>query len=228
MVLNDSAGHYVMVDDQVFEPVFSYLEKNKIPILAHLGEPKDCWLSEKDMTVDNDRRYYKNHPQYHMFLHPEAPSYEDQINARDNVLKKHPNLNFTGAHLASLEWSVDELAKRFDRFPNMKADLAARIVHLQYQSLTDRERVRNFLIKYQDRILYGSDMSASDNATNYSAINKGNRARWFEHWTYMATDSVFSIKDLGGRKVKGLQLPREVVDKIFCKNAEQFFVNVEK
>ena len=41
----------------------------------------------------------------------------------------------------------------------MKADLAARIVHLQYQSLTDRERVRNFLIKYQDRILYGSDMS---------------------------------------------------------------------
>ena len=152
MVLNDSAGHYVMVDDQVFEPVFSYLEKNKIPILAHLGEPKDCWLSEKDMTVDNDRRYYKNHPQYHMFLHPEAPSYEDQINARDNVLKKHPNLNFTGAHLASLEWSVDELAKRFDRFPNMKADLAARIVHLQYQSLTDRERVRNFLIKYQDRI----------------------------------------------------------------------------
>ena len=116
MVLKDSAGHYVMVDDQAFEPVFNYLENNKIPMLAHLGEPKDCWLSEKEMTVDNDRRYYKNHPQYHMFLHPEAPSYEDQINARDNVLKKHPNLNFIGAHLASLEWSVDELAKRFDQF----------------------------------------------------------------------------------------------------------------
>ena len=35
------------------------------------------------MTVNNDRDYFKNNPQYHMFLHPEYPSYDDQINARE-------------------------------------------------------------------------------------------------------------------------------------------------
>ncbi len=53
-----------------------------------------------------------------MFLHPEYPSYEDQINARDNLLKKNPDLKFIACHLASLEWNVDSLASRLDRFPN--------------------------------------------------------------------------------------------------------------
>ena len=109
----------------------------------------------------------------------------------------------------------------------MKADLAARIGHLQYQSLTDRERVRNFLINYQDRILYGSDMTINEQDADFSQVSKGIRARWFEHWAYLATDSVFVIKDLGGQHVKGLQLPRNVVDKIFCRNAEQFFGNLK-
>jgi predicted TIM-barrel fold metal-dependent hydrolase len=223
MVLKDTSGRYVMVDDRTFDPVFSYLETNNIPVIAHLGEPRNCWLPEKDMTVDNDRRYYIYHPEYYMYMHPEAPSYEDQINARDNLLKKHPKLIFTGAHLASLEWNVDELAKRFDQFPNLTADLAARMVNLQYQSLTNRERVRNFLIKYQDRILYGSDMTISGNDKDISRTKEGLGARWREHWVYLATDSTIIVRDLGNKEVKGLQLPKEVVDKIFCKNASRFF-----
>ncbi len=66
-----------------------------------------------------------------MYLHPEFPSYEDQIKARDHMLEKHPDLKFIGAHLGSLEWSADELAKRLDKFPNMVVDMAARISHLQ-------------------------------------------------------------------------------------------------
>ena len=87
MVLKDISGRNVMVDDLAFEPVFNYLEANKIPLLAHLGEPRNCWLPEERMTVGNDHRYYTKHPQYYMYLHPEQPSYEDQINARDNLLK---------------------------------------------------------------------------------------------------------------------------------------------
>lgn len=225
MVLKDTSGKYVMVDDPAFTPVFNYLEANHIPLTAHLGEPKNCWLSDAEMTLDNDRRYYKKHPEYHMFLHPEAPTYQDQIMARDNLLKEHPKLQMTGAHLASLEWSVDELAKRFDRFPLMKADLAARIGQLQYQSLTNRERIRNFLIKYQDRMVYGSDRTIDNFSTFDLKVCAGFRRAWFEHWAYMATDSTFTVKDLGDQKVQGLNLPREVVDKIFNKNAEQLFVN---
>ena len=130
MVLKDTADRFVMADDPAFDPVFNYLKKNNIPVLAHLGEPKNCWLPLNEMTVDNDRRYYKEHPQYHMYLHPVAPSYEDQIGARDNLLKTHSGLNLSGAHLGSLEWSVDEITKRLDQFPNFNIDMAARLIHL--------------------------------------------------------------------------------------------------
>lgn len=223
MVLKNKEGKFVMVDDPAFDQVFDYLEANNIMVMAHLGEPRNCWLPEDQMTVDNDRRYYANHPQYHMFKHPEAPSYEDQIRARDNLLKKHPKLRLVGAHLASLEWNVDELAKHFDQYPNLKADLAARIGHLQYQSRADYDRVRNFMIKYQDRLMYGTDGSVSQKDTSLNRMKARMRSGWLDHWMYLATDSPVVVKDLAGQKVKGLHLPKEVIDKLYSKNAAEFF-----
>jgi predicted TIM-barrel fold metal-dependent hydrolase len=222
MVLKDKGGRYVMVDDPAFEPVFRYLEKNKIPVLGHLGEPKNCWLPLKEMTDSSNCRYYRAHPQYHMYLHPEAPSYEDQINARDNLLQKYLDLDFTGAHLASLEWSVDEIAKRLDKFPRLKVDLSARIAHLQAQSISNLERVRNFMIKYQDRILYGTDVTLTPQDTDYKAKSQMLMERWRADWTYLATDSTLHLKNLPA-EVKGLQLPKKVIDNIYTNNADRFF-----
>src|SRR5690606_15613879 len=118
------------------------------------------------MTDSGNYRYFKSHPEYHMYLHPEAPSYEDQINARDHLLEKFPNLIFTGAHIGSIEWSVDEIAKRLDKFPNMNIDLSARMAHLQYQSIADYDKVRNFMLKYKDRIIYGTDITIREDETN--------------------------------------------------------------
>lgn len=223
MVLKDDEGNYIMIDNPAFEPALEYLQENEIPLLGHLGEPLNCWLPAEKMTLGNDRRYFTNNPQYHMYLHPDAPSYEDQINARDRILEKYPDLIFSGAHLASLEWSVDELASRFEKFPALSVDISARIGHLQHQSLADHEKVRNFMIKYQDRIMYGSDMSVTDNNTNYKSTTESLRTRWFDHWIYLATDSTITVSDLDNQDVKGLQLPAGVIEKIYYKNAEDFF-----
>lgn len=223
MTLQDAKGDYIMADHSKFDPIYSYLEINHIPMVAHLGEPKNCWLPVEEMTTANDKRYYQNHPQYHMYLHPESPSYQDQINARNNVLQKHPDLTFIGAHLASEEWSVEKLAESFERFPNLKADLAARISHLQYQSTKDRDLVRNFLIKYQDRILYGTDMSVNDKDSNTKGICEGMEKTWLNNWIYLATDSVMEVKGMPGVQIEGLQLPKTVVDKIFYQNSKLFF-----
>jgi len=223
MELKDTAGYYVMADNPAFAPVFRYLEVNKIPVLAHLGEPKNCWLPEEKMTLDNDRRYYQKHPQYHMYLHPDAPTYEQQIDARDDLLKEYPGLNLAGAHLGSMEWDVNEVAKRLDQFPNFQVEFSARIGHLQYQAITNRKKVRDFMIRYQDRIMYGTDVTLHSDDTACVAVKEGLLRRWKEQWLFLATDSVIPVKDLGGKEVKGLQLPREVIDKIYCKNAERFF-----
>ena len=157
MVLKDPDGSYVMIDDPRFEPIFDYVESRGKTLVAHIGEPRNCWLPLEEMTVNNDRKYFEENPQYHSFLHPEIPHYWKHVEARDRVLEKHPGLRVVGCHLGSLEFDVDELAKRFDKFPNFGADLAARICHFQVQ---DREKVRNFCIKYQDRLLYGTDLGA--------------------------------------------------------------------
>ena len=163
MTERDKNGKFIMVDDPALKPVIDFIISRNLPITGHLGEPRNCWLPLNEMTVSSDSSYFAEHPQYHMFLHPDYPSYEDQINARDHLLELHPDLKFIGCHLGSLEWNVDELAKRLDKYPNMAVDMAARICHLQYQSAKDRKRVRDFCIKYQDRLLYGTDLSDDGN-----------------------------------------------------------------
>lgn len=217
MVYRDKDNKLVMIDDSRFDPIFKMLADRKIPVLGHLGEPKNCWLPLEDMTTNNDRNYFEEHPEYHMYKHPEMPSYEEQIAARDRMLEKNPDLVFVGAHLGSLEWSVDELAKRLDRFPNMAVETAARMGQVFHQTSSEREKVREFFIKYQDRILYGTDMGASgdESAENLAT---GVRETWMRDWRFLVTDDTLTstlVKD----PYQGLKLPKEVVDKIYYHNA---------
>src|SRR4051812_14616651 len=158
MELKDKNGKFVMIDNPKFDPIFDYLEQQHIPVIGHLGEPRDAWLPIEKMSIKSNQNYFRKHPEFHMYLHPEYPSYQDQIRARDHMLEKHPNLKFIGAHLGSLEWSTEELGKRLDKFPNMAVDMAARLPHLQYQSATDWQKVHDFFIKYQDRLIYATDL----------------------------------------------------------------------
>ena len=221
MVYKDSAGHFIMIDNPRFDPVIQYIISQDKTVMGHLGEPKNCWLPLDKMTVNSDRAYFKNNPQYHMFLHPEYPSYDDQINARDKFVERHPDMRFVGAHLGSLEWDVDELAKRLDKFPNMAVDMAARICHLQYQSLSNREKVRQFMIKYQDRLIYATDSDISE-TSNPEEVKKQVHETWLADWKYFVTDEMMTVSAVNG-EFQGLKLPRGVIDKIYSKNAIHWF-----
>ncbi|MBC6366751.1 amidohydrolase family protein [Algoriphagus sp. AK58] len=221
MTYRDENGEFIMADHPRLEPIFKFVEAQGKTLMAHLGEPKNCWLPLEDMTVNNDRTYFKEHPEYHMYLHPEYPSYEEQIDARDRLLAKFPNIRFVGAHLGSLEWDVDELAKRLDRYPNLAVDMAARICHLQFQSQKDREKIRQFLIKYQDRLIYGTDLGISGNS-DPARVMANAKATWLKDWRYFVTDEVMEVSEVNG-SFKGLKLPKGVVDKIYFHNAVRWF-----
>ena len=226
MSIKNKEGKFIMIDDPVFDPIFNYLEKNGIPVMGHLGEPKNCWLPLDSMTTNNDRNYFKSHPEYYMFLHPEYPSYDAQIKARDHLLEKHPDLKFLGAHLASLEWDVDEVAKRLDKFPNMSIEPAARMGQLQYQSIQNWKKVHDFFIKYQDRIMYGTDLS-QEIPDNGDSVKKKAHDVWLSDWKYFTSgDSLQSA--FVNQKFKGLQLPEAVIDKIYYKNAEKWYFSNRK
>ena len=221
MSLRNADGQLVMIDDARFAPLFDDFARRGIPLLGHQGEPHNCWLPLDQMTVNNDREYFKAHPQYHMALHPEMPSWEAQMAARDRMVAAHPGLHFIGVHMASLERNVDELAAFLDRFPNAMVDVAARIGQVQYQSQRNREHVRQFFIRYQDRLMYGSDMS-QEPGQDGAALAREAEGVWRMHWRYFNTADSFKVGDLD-KPVKGLALPRAVVDKLYHLNAERTF-----
>jgi hypothetical protein len=217
MDLKDGNGKFVMIDHPKFDTIINFLEKNNITLIGHLGEPRECWLPLEQMIFH--KGYYESHPEYHMYLHPEYPSYEDQINARDNMLEKHPNLRFIGAHLGSLEWNLDELAKRLDKYPNMAVDLA-RMTDLNYHAMKDWQKTRDFFIKYQDRLLNATDIQVRT-PEDPAAMNRGHHNSRLQHWKFFTTDETFPMPIIEG-EYKGLKLPKEVVDKIYRKNAERW------
>jgi predicted TIM-barrel fold metal-dependent hydrolase len=231
MIEQDASGRLIMLDDRGFDGVMQHIEELKVPLIAHQAEPKNCWLPLEAMTTDNDRSYFREHPEYHMYLHPEQPSYESLMAARDHFVARHPKLKFVGAHLASLEWSVDALAKFLDAYPNATVDLAARMSQVQYQSNSDYEKVRRFFIRYQDRILYGSDLTKNPLTSTERAQNppidpaqfpKEADAFWRSDWAYLATATAQHIDAIQADAI-GLALPRSVVDKIYFLNARRVF-----
>lgn len=221
MSYKDESGKLVMIDDPRFDSLFTWLSEKKIPLTGHLGEPKNCWLPLTEMTTRNDSGYFAQHPQYHMYLHPDLPSYEAQISARNNVLTKHPDLKFIGCHLASLEWSVDEIGAFLDKYPNAAVDLAARMGQLFYQTRLDKEKVRSFFIKYQDRILYGTDLSDSGKG-DPEALHKEMHQTWLSDWKYFVTTEKMTSPLVNG-EFQGIKLPREVIDKIYYGNAVKWY-----
>lgn len=216
MELLKADGSYLMIDDAFFHPLFNFLITNHIPLLAHLGEPKNCWLPLELMTSNRNREYYIDNPQYHAYLNPDIPSYEKQIEARDSVLAKYPDLIFIGAHLGSIEWSCQELAKRFDDNPNFYVDLSSRMGHLQIQSVNNYDEVRNFMIRYSDRILYGTD------AYNNPVKLENALA---DDWKFLTTDSQCTSQDVSG-ELKGLALPEETLHKVYYDNAKKVYSRV--
>jgi hypothetical protein len=231
MIEKDAKGRLIMLDDPGFDGVMQHLEERKVPLIAHQAEPKNCWLPLDAMTTENDRSYFRDHPEYYMYLHPEQPSYETLMAARDRFVARHPNLSFVGAHLASIEWSVENLAKFLDAFPNATVDLAARMTQVQYQSKADYAKVRSFFIRYQDRILYGSDLTEDPPGADARAQNPPTSAAqfaqeaeefWRSDWIYLATAGRQHI-DAIRADVVGLGLPKIVVDKIYYGNARRVF-----
>ena len=231
MVERDAQQHLIFLDNPGFDGLMGHLEQERIPLVAHQAEPKNCWLPLDQMTTENDRSYFRDHPEYYMYLHPQMPSYESLMAARDRFVARHPQLIFIGAHLASLEWSVDEIAKFFDKYPNASADLAARMTQVQFQSNLDREKVRQFFIKYQDRLLYGTDLTEDPPDPKARAQNPPADGTpfeveadkfWRSDWLYLATAEMQHI-DAINADVKGLALPKSVINKIYYANARRVF-----
>jgi predicted TIM-barrel fold metal-dependent hydrolase len=134
------------------------------------------------------------------------------------VLARYPRLRVVGCHLGSDEDDLGRLARRLDAFPNFAVDTAARI---RYFARGDRDRAREFLIRYQDRVVYATDFGLRDARAEAGARTL---LAWHDRdWAFFSGDARM---DYEGRPTRGLALPDVVLRKIFRENARRWLPGI--
>lgn len=210
MEIKDSSGQYIMADDPKFEPIYKDIANHGKTLMTHQAEPDVAW-GPPDAS-DPSWSYYKENPQWYVANRPGFPSKQKILEARDHVLANNPQLRMVGVHLGSMERDLDNIASHLDKYPNFAIDTAAR---MEYLMLMPPEKVRAFLIKYQDRVLYGTDLDLLPDA-KLSEVLKDWQSTYVRDWKFLATGETLNVE---GKLVHGLNLPQPVLRKIFRSNA---------
>lgn len=223
MEVRKPSGEFLMVDDPLFDPVYQHLQKRDVALLLHIGEPLACW---QPLVDDNPHYgYYSKHPEWHMHGRPEFPHHTDLVAARDRMVAKFPGLRVVGAHLASLEYDVSEIARRLDELPNFAVDTSARMLDLTYQ---DSAAVRQFFEHYRDRILFGTDLVKNELSSTLSPEQRQERTEDTERRFRMEFSYYESAEQLtiAGRQVEGLGLSGEILEHFYHRNAERWYPGI--
>ncbi len=208
-------------DLPVWEPFWAYAEEVGLPILWHVNDPEEFWDINKIPTWAKKQGWYYGE---------ETINNEVQYTQVLNVLKRHPNLKIIFAHFFFMSAQLERLSKILDEFPNVCVDLTPGIE--MYVNLSKSpEASRRFFEKYQDRILYGTDIGARAILPPYSnKLKQGeckNRSELVQ--TFLSKDGEFTIKSDGDFligmedfQLRTLNLPSEITQKIFHDN----FINL--
>ena len=207
-VLQENEEGITRIDDPRFAEFFSALEKASVLMTSlHIADPNGPFDNRTDWLKD---------PVY----------YWQQIRAFENVVAKYPKMTFIAAHgswLVCQDAQIDYLRYLLSTYPNLYVDISATC---QYMSLVNRDNLRDFYIEYQDRILFGTDGGRiADGAIDNVA---GQYAKFFE---ILETDTEAPAGFFGNasdKPIKGLDLPREVLEKIYYKNAVKLYPGLEK
>ena len=159
LTLTDTAGKLVSIDDERGDDIWSRAGDLGIPVLLHVTDPTPFF-----QPVDRFNERYeelKAFPDW-SFHGPRFPSKETLLNQRENLLRKHPNTIFVGAHMGDNPEDLTYVGKLLDRYPNYYVDIAARLPELGRQPFTSRD----FFIS--TRIGFSSQLMAAMRSTRAS------------------------------------------------------------
>jgi predicted TIM-barrel fold metal-dependent hydrolase len=203
----DKSGKLVAVDDPRLDPIWEECGRLGIPVSIHTTDPEAFFH-----PVDNTNERYEElieHPDW-SFYGAQFPSKESILAARDRMFAKHPHTTFVALHMANWPENLDYVSRLLDTLPNVMVEFGAREAELGRQP----RRAREFFIKYQDRIMFGTDNGMDE------AMYR-NHFRWLE-----TADEYFDYWGYPGQgrwKIYGMELPDPVLEKIYHKNAERMF-----
>lgn len=198
-------GSLWQLDDPAFDPIWDICKKYHLIVAIHTADPPAFFL-----PVDEyNERFLElsNHPEW-SFYGNSYPTFEEIMKQRENLFKRRKDLIFVALHFGEYAHDLNRAKKLLEEHPNVYLDIAQRIDELGRHPRT----TRNFFILYQDRILYGID-----GPPEYKKAQI--------YWRFLETDDEYfdyhpeNKPPKGLWKIYGINLPNDVLEKIYYKNA---------
>ena len=198
---NDSQGNRIRINDTRIDPIWAKCAELGIPVLIHSADPKAFWaphdsLNERwlELKLRPGRKRGADNP----------VSWETIITEQHDIFKKHPNTTFINAHFGWYANDLIKLGSLMDAMPNMYVEIGAIIAELGRQP----RAANRFFAKYQDRVLFGKDSyRPSEYATYFRVLETDD-----EYFPYYKRYHAFW-------KMYGLNLPDDILKKLYYKNA---------
>jgi predicted TIM-barrel fold metal-dependent hydrolase len=205
-------GKLVAVDDPKLDPIWETCAKYNRPVVIHVADPA-AFFTPLDRF--NERWHELNSNPGWLFYGGPFPKRQDLLDQLHRVIAKHPKTTFINTHFGNNAEDLASVADKLDRYPNMFIDIDARISELGRQPYT----ARKFFLKYQDRILFGTDTPPR-------------REAYRTYYRFLETDDEYfdsspSHHRQGFWNIYGLYLPPEVLEKVYRTNAERILYGLQ-
>ena len=208
--LRDGRDHLIAVDDERLDPLWAAAADLGLPVMIHVADP--VALFQPADRFNERIEELAAHPDWHFFptrpepdpAYPGFPPFEEIMEQFAGLLGRHPRTVFIGAHVGCYAENLAWVGEALAAFPNFHVDPSARMAELGRQPYS----ARDFFLRWQDRILFGTDA-----APNLAAYR-----RWYR---FLETrDEYFDYGGGQGRwNVSGLDLPDDVLRKVYRENA---------
>lgn len=206
----DIAGNRLAIDDDRLDPVWEKCSELGIPVLIHSADPKSFW---EPMDSQNERWLeLKTHPRRQRSDTDPAP-WQQIIDEQHRMFKKNPGTKFINAHMGWYANNLGRLSELMEEMPNMYVGIGAIIAELGRQP----RNAKPFFIKYQDRILFGKDSWQPEEFPTYFRVLETDDEYFPYYKKYHAFWSMY-----------GLDLPDEVLRKVYYKNAMALLPGLDK
>lgn len=207
-------------DSDAFSPFWEKAAQVQIPIVFHVNDPEEFWDEAKAPSWAKEQGWFYGDGS---FVNNEA-QYTEIL----NVMERNPTLKIIFAHFYFMSAQLQRLADLLDRFPNMYVDLTPGIeMYHNFSGAIDA--ARDFFIKYQDRIIFGTDIGAKALLVNPEEGVDFNESyeRVSVVRNFLESEDPFYLNPKGGFlfgdpsiPFKGLGLPADVLEKIYHRNFE--------
>jgi uncharacterized protein len=218
----DENGKVIPVDDPRLDPLWAKGTELNVPFIWHLGDPAAFYHP----VNKHNERYEElgKNPAWSVYGE-RFPKREEVLKQRENVFKKHPGTIFIGAHFGMTPENLEYTGYLLDTYPNYFIELSSVLSDLGRQPYTARE----FFIKYQDRILFGTD-----GGNNFGEKGWTVEKYYQTYFEFLETDNEYfsyplqEVVNQGKWKIHGINLPDSVLEKVYYKNAEKILFPLNK